>query len=87
MQRLLQRALNNPKTTAVGVAKVVGAAWFMYANRASITPDHLMNPETFLPVAVLASGIGSLLAADAKDEMKASEVTPETTVVVEKAPN
>jgi hypothetical protein len=85
MQAYIERAIKNPKTTVVGIFKIIGSLLFMWVNRDTISPEHLMMPETFLPAVTLISGLKDILwAADAKDEIKAKEVKPDTTLLGEK---
>lgn len=85
MKAYMKRVAQNPKTAVVGALKIVGALWFAWANRDSISPEHLMNPEAFLPAITLISGLKDILwAADAKDEIQASEVRHDTTLIGEK---
>jgi hypothetical protein len=70
----------------MGIAKIVGGIWFIVVNHASVTPQNLMQPDSFIPMLSIVSGLNDVLfVGDAKDEIKAREVTPDTTVVVEKA--
>lgn len=85
MTALLRRSVQNPKTSILGLCKIVGAAVFLWHNRGSITPEQLMHPDGFLPALALVSGLNDVFfAADAKDEMKAREVGPDTTVIGER---
>lgn len=78
------RARQNPKTTVFGVAKMAGAIWYMYTHPESFSALQFMHPETLVPLGILASGIESLLSADAKDEMRARDVQGDTTLIGEK---
>jgi hypothetical protein len=53
-----------------------------------ITPDHLMHPErgaaAGFALLALSSAISDLLSADAKDEIQASDVRSDTTLIGEK---
>lgn len=84
MKRIIERAIQNPKTSIVGLAKLVGAIWFIYLNRAHITPDQLMQPENFVALGVIGSALSDFLSADARDKIKVTEVTSETTLVGDK---
>jgi len=69
----------------MGLLKLAGSIWFVWINRHSITPDVLMRPEGFLPAMTIVSGLNDVFfTSDAKDEIKARDVTPDTTVVIEK---
>jgi hypothetical protein len=69
----------------MGLLKLIGGIWFVYLNHASITPEVLMKPEGFVPALAVISGLNDVLfVGDAKDEKKARDITPDTTVVVER---
>jgi hypothetical protein len=84
MKQWIQRKLNNPKTTVLGLVKIIGSVWFVSVNHTHISPESLMQPDTFLPVMVFVAGISSLLSEDERDTMKASEVKPSTDIVGDK---
>ena len=82
--RWLQRLAQNPKTTFFGLLRIFGSIWYMRTHPESLTAMQLMHPETLVPIGILLSGIESLYAADAKDELKPSEVRSDTTLIGEK---
>lgn len=84
MNEWLQRWIKDPKTTIIGVAQIAGGVLYLTRHLSHITPEELLNPEGFLPVIAISSGLGYLFSADAKHAIPASEVKPDTEVVVEK---
>jgi hypothetical protein len=84
MRDILIRLGQNPKTTVFGLVKIAGAIWFLVTHVESISAMSLMHPETLVPIGVLASGVESLMSADAKDEIQAGDVARGDTLVGEK---
>jgi hypothetical protein len=84
MHDFIARLRQDPKTTVFGLFKIAGAIWYLFTHPESLTELNLLHPETLLPLGVLASGVESLFSADAKDEIKASEVRSDTTLIGEK---
>lgn len=88
MNQWLSKASANPRTSAMGVFQVLIGAVALWGQRqdliARIVSGQITDPHTLPAVALLITGLTALFGADAKEEIKAKEVTPETTVVVDK---
>jgi hypothetical protein len=84
MRDILIRLSQNPKTTIFGLVKIIGAIWFLVTHPEVMSAMHLMHPETLIPIGVMASGVESLMSADAKDEIQAGDVARGDTLVGEK---
>lgn len=88
MKTWIKRLRANPKTSVIGLIKGVGGIWYFVSHWSKMTPEHLMHPERD-PMAAIALGailmaISDLVSADAKDEIQASEVKSDTTLIGEK---
>ena len=83
-----KRLRANPKTSIMGLIKGAGGAWYLASHWELMTPEKLMHPETggvaAIALGFILSAISDLLAADAKDEIRASDVKADTTLIGEK---
>jgi hypothetical protein len=78
----------NPKTSLIGIVKAAGGLWYLISHWQQMTPENLMHPErggvAAIAIGLILNAASDLLAADAKDEIRASEVKSDTTLIGEK---
>jgi hypothetical protein len=88
MRTWLKRLRANPKTSVLGLIKGAGGVWYFASHWQHMTPEQLMHPErggvAAIALGFILAAISDLVSADAKDEIQASEVRSDTTLVGEK---
>lgn len=88
MKTWITRLRANPKTSIMGLIKGFGGVWYFVSHWEHMSPEQLMHPErggvAAIALGFILAAVSDLMAADAKDEIQASDVRSDTTLIGEK---